>query len=211
MLKKKNYITLLFFAIIIIVPLVLLGMVNWYQRASKLPYYGVNNIEQKSAPYYAVPDFQFTNQSGQTVGESFVKNKIWVANYFFTSCSSTCPIMMSNLLKVQSAFAKDSSVRLISFTVDPERDSAARLNKYAHNHFINTAQWQLATGAKKDLYEFARKGLFIVASDGDGGPDDFIHSSYLVLVDKDNHIRGYYDGTQAGEIKTLIDDIKKLQ
>ena len=211
MLKKKNYITFIFFAVIVIVPIVLLGMAKWYQHASELPYYGVNNAIEKSAPHYAVPDFQFINQNGQVVSPSFVKNKIWIANYFFTSCPSTCPIMMSNLLKVQAAFAKDSSVRILSFTVDPERDSAARLDKYAQTHFINTTQWQLATGTKKDLYHFARKGLFIVASDGDGGAEDFIHSSYLVLIDKDNHIRGYYDGTQASEIKTLIDDIKKLQ
>ena len=212
MLSKKKNITFLFFAIIVIVSVCLVLTVSGYeQRIAKLPYYGANNAVEKSAPYYAVPDFRFINQNGQVVSQSFVKNKIWVANYFFTSCVSTCPIMMSNLLKVQAAFAKDSSVRILSFTVDPERDSAARLNKYARNHFINTTQWQLATGTKKDLYEYARKGIFLVASDGDGGPEDFIHSDYLVLIDKKNHIRGYYDGTQASEIKILIDDIKKLQ
>jgi protein SCO1/2 len=187
-------------------------MAKWYNHAAKLPYYfDADHKTEKSAPYYAVPDFKFINQNGQIVNQSFVKNKVWIANYFFTSCASTCPVMMANLLNVQKAFAKDSSVRIVSFTVDPERDTAATLLNYAQAHGINTAQWQLATGTKADLYRYARKGLFITASDGDGGADDFIHSSYLVLMDKDNHIRGYYDGTEASEIKILIDDIKKLQ
>ncbi len=211
-MKSKKHITILFFAVIIIVPLVVFGAVNWYQRSvAGLPHYGEKYAIEKSKPFFTVPDFQFINQNGTTVDESFVKNKVWVANFFFTSCPSICTKMMSNLQTVQSAFAKSSDVRIISFSVDPERDSAARLNTYAQARHINAGQWQLATGRKKDLYQFARKGLSVVATDGDGGAEDFIHSDNLVLIDKDNHIRGYYDGTDAADTKRLIEDIKTLQ
>ncbi|MDE1191663.1 MAG: SCO family protein [Arachidicoccus sp.] len=211
-MKNKKHIPLLFFSIIIIIPLAIFGAVSWYQRnISGLPFYGEKYTIETSKPFFTVPDFQFTNQVNAKIDQSFIKNKIWVANYFFTSCPSICPKMMHNLIKVQNAFAGNSDVRLISFTVDPEHDSPQRLFAYAKQYGINALQWQLATGSKIDLYSFARKGLFVVATDGDGGAGDFIHSDNLVLVDKDNHIRGYYDGTNDADVKKMMEDIKTLQ
>ncbi|ANI90614.1 hypothetical protein A9P82_04365 [Arachidicoccus ginsenosidimutans] len=211
-MKNKKQISLLFFTVVIVAPLMIFGAVNWYQHSvSGLPYYGEKYAIEKSKPYFTVPDFEFTNQDSTVVNQSFIKNKVWVANYFFTSCPSICPQMMHNLTKVQAAFASDNDVRIVSFTVDPEHDLPTRLKWYAQRYGINAAQWQLATGTKKDLYQFARKGLSVVATDGDGGEGDFIHSDHLVLVDKDNHIRGYYDGTSDLDVKKLIADIKTLQ
>ena len=203
---------LIFSIIVIVVPFLLFGGVNWYQNhLAPLPYYGENYEIEKSQPYYFVPGFSFTDQKGNPVDQSFVKNKVWVANFFFTSCPSICPQMMHNLTKVQAAFTDNNNVRIVSFTVDPEHDTPEKMNQYAQHYGINAEGWQLATGTKKDLYRFARKGLFLVATDGDGGPDDFIHSQNLVLIDKADHVRGYYDGTSDTDIKKLIADIKTLQ
>lgn len=211
-MKNKKRVTSLFFAAVIIIPLAIFGAVSWYQRnISGLPYYGEKYTIEKSAPYFKVPGFNFIDQDSMPIDQSFTKHKVWVANFFFTSCPSICPQMMHNLTKVQEAFANDDDIRIVSFTVDPEHDSPSRLNNYAQRYGINAKQWQLATGNKKDLYRFARKGLFVVATDGDGGAGDFIHSDNLVLIDKDGHIRGYYDGTGNVEVKRLITDIKTLQ
>lgn len=209
---NKRRISLLFFAMIILIPLLIFGAVSWYQRnVSGLPHYGEKYTIEKSEPYFKVPGFNFINQDSAQIDQSFIKHKIWVANFFFTSCPSICPQMMHNLTQVQSAFAKDDDIRIISFTVDPDHDLPSRLNSYAQRYGINAKQWQLATGTKKDLYQFARKGLSVVATDGDGGPGDFIHSDNFVLIDKDDHIRGYYDGTSNADVKKLIADIKTLQ
>ena len=117
--------------------------------------------------------------------------------------------MTSNLKRVQQAFG-EGEILINSFSVDPQRDSAVQLKKYAEKFKINSANWQLLTGDKKDIYKLARNSVMIVATDGDGGPDDFIHSEKLVLIDKQKKIRGYYDGTSKKETDQLIYDIKKL-
>ncbi|HRI22396.1 MAG TPA: SCO family protein, partial [Panacibacter sp.] len=134
-----------------------------------------------------------------------------VADYFFTTCTSICPRLATHLQKVQEAFKQDSGVKIISFTVDPERDTPAVLQSYAAIYHAMPAQWQFATGNKKDLYAYARKGLFIVATDGDGSAGDFIHSENLVLIDAHKHIRGYYDGTSDEQVNQLIKDIYRLK
>ena len=111
---------------------------------------------------------------------------------------------------VQQANFTNTDFQLISFTVDPERDDVARLNDYALNMDIKN-NWQLLTGEKKQIYRLARNSFKIVATDGDGGPDDFIHSELLVLIDKKKRIRGYYNGTLEQEVTTLIKDIERLR
>jgi protein SCO1/2 len=119
---------------------------------------------------------------------------------------------MTNSLKtVQEAYKDDPTILLHSISIDPERDSATQLRKYADQYEINTKNWSLLTGNKKDIYKMARNSFMIVATDGDGGPDDFIHSEKLVLIDTKKRIRGYYDGTSSKEVNQLIRDIKKLK
>jgi len=119
--------------------------------------------------------------------------------------------MTSNLKLVQDAFKNDDNVVIISFTVDPETDTAGRLKWYANHFSINTSKWNLLTGDKKDIYKLARESFYVSAGDGDGGPDDFIHSDKLVLIDKQKQIRGYYTGTEKNDVEKLIHDIKKLE
>jgi protein SCO1/2 len=182
------------------VPVAVFGLVKWYEQMfNPLPVLGPKD--------HVVHDFSLQNQEGKNVSIDAWKGKIVVANFFFTHCPSICPKMIYQLKRVQ-AYAK-KKVAIASFSVDPERDSVERLRHYAEQVGVK-GDWMLLTGNKKQLYRFARKELFIVATDGDGGPEDFIHSESLVLIDRNKKIRGYYKGTDANEVDRLIRAISKL-
>jgi protein SCO1/2 len=190
----------IFVTLVIIVPFAVYGITQWYEsRIQPLPVLGPEK--------HIVGNFRFTNQLGKDVSQNQWKGKIVVANYFFTSCPSICPKLMYQLEKIQAL--SDKNVLINSFTVDPQRDSVAKLKSYADQHGVKSG-WLLLTGNKISLYKFARTDLMIDATDGDGGPGDFIHSERLVLIDPLRRIRGYYQGTDEKEIKRLIHDIDKL-
>ena len=177
-----------------------------------LPVYSgsLNSNKNEKAPHFIQP-FNLTNQDGKNFSDVFLNNKIYVADFFFTSCTSACPKMTNNLKLVQNAFKNDTAIAIISFTVDPETDSAERLKWYANVLKINTNNWNFLTGSKTGIYKLARESFYVSAGDGDGGPDDFIHSDKLVLVDNQKRIRGYYTGTEKDDVERLIHDIKKLE
>jgi protein SCO1 len=216
-MNTSKKINIIFFSLLIVIPFTVFGIMRWINNNyTTLPYYGETqkiklvNGSEKEAPFI-VPSFTFINQDNQPLTSDFVEKKIWVADYFFTSCNSICPKMTMHLQKVNEAFKHDDDVKLISFTVDPDRDTPGALQLYAAKCNATPNQWQFVTGDKKALYAYARKALFIIATDGDGGPGDFIHSENLVLIDAHKHIRGYYDGTSDAEVNQLIKDIKRLQ
>ena len=193
----------LFVSIVVLVPVIVYGFTNWYEsHYKKLPVYGQDN--------HRIDDFNLTNQLGETISLKSWENKIVVADFFFTHCPTICPKMAKSLKKVQQFFLKDEQIQINSFTVDPDRDSVGRLFTYA-SQFNISGNWNLLTGSKKEIYLLARKSFMIVATDGDGGPNDFIHSEKLVLVDKSKKVRGYYDGTNEQEVNQLIRDIDKLK
>jgi protein SCO1/2 len=198
---QKHYLWV-FIAVVIAVPLSVYGLMTWYQdRFKPLPVLGPEG--------HTIAAFQFRNQQGNTVNLQDWNGKMVVANYFFTHCPSICTKMMYQLKRVQ-AYAGTEDLEIISFSVDPERDSVTRLQEYAAKHGI-LKNWHLLTGDKKSLYRLARNSFLIAATDGDGGPDDFIHSDKLVLIDTQKRIRGFYSGIDEAEVNQLIRDIKKLR
>lgn len=203
MMKKS---TIGFFAIMVfIIPVSAWALLNWYEKKVQvLPIMG-------KTKQHRIGDFYLTNQDGQLKTTADWKDNIVIADFFFTHCPSICPKMTKSLKRIQEAFKTDTEIIISSFTVDPERDSSAQLKKYARQYNLDTRNWNLLTGDKKEIYKLARNSFMIVATDGDGGPEDFIHSENLVLVDKQKRIRGYYDGTSDTEVNQLISDIKKLQ
>ncbi|MCB0714882.1 MAG: SCO family protein [Chitinophagaceae bacterium] len=160
---------------------------------------------------HPIADFSLTNQEGITKTTADWNNKIVITDFFFTHCPTVCPKMTKSLQKVQTAFKDDAGILIQSISIDPERDSVAQLKNYIKRFDINTNNWQFLTGPKKDIYKMARNSFQIVATDGDGGPQDFIHSEKLILIDTEKRIRGYYNGTDAAEVQQLIRDIKKLK
>ncbi len=183
-----------------------------------LPFYGVQKVDTvlKSGMYtndtifHVVQDFSFINQEGKNITQKNMDGCIYVTDFFFTTCQSICPIMSTQLETVALAFKNNPAVKILSHTVNPENDSVPVLAQYADLHHADPNQWYFVTGDKKELYNIARTGYYLNAEQGDGGPDDFIHTQNFALIDKEKHIRGFYDGTNPKEVEQLISDIHLL-
>jgi len=160
---------------------------------------------------HTIANFSLINQNGDTITQEDYKNKIYVADFFFTRCKTICPIMTNNMAKVQQEFLNDDDIMILSHSVTPVMDSVPVLRAYANHKGVIDKKWNVTTGDKKHIYELARKSYFAVVDEGDGGEQDFIHTENFILVDKKRRIRGFYDGTNSEEIDKLIADIKILQ
>ncbi|TFG74487.1 MAG: SCO family protein [Flavobacteriales bacterium] len=171
----------------------------------------VDSTVQFVKKYHTIADFSLTNQNGKTITQNDYRGKIYIADFFFTTCPSICPIMTKNMAAIQQQILDQSDVLLLSHSVTPEIDSVAQLKKYAIEKGVNDAKWNLLTGDKKQIYELARKSYLAVKTDGDGGPFDMIHTENFILVDKERRIRGFYDGTKTEEVAQLILDLEQLQ
>ncbi len=171
----------------------------------------VDSTIQHQKKYHRIADFSLINQNGKTITQNNYKDKIYVADFFFTTCQTICPIMTKNMYEVQKAFLTDDEVMILSHSVTPDIDTVAQLNRYAKEKFVNSSKWNLVTGDKKQIYELARKSYLAVKDDGDGGPFDMIHTENFMLIDKKRQIRGFYDGTNMEEVERLIEDIKILK
>ena len=161
--------------------------------------------------YHKIKDFSMKNQNGETITQEFYNDKIYVADFFFTTCPTICPIMTENMGYVQEKIKNDSDVLLLSFSVTPEIDSVEQLKKYALEKNVIDSKWNLVTGNKKDIYNLARTSYLVAKTNGDGGKYDMIHTENFVLVDKEKRIRGFYDGTNSKEMDQLLNDIKILK
>jgi len=160
---------------------------------------------------HKIANFSLINQNGENITHEDYKDKIYVADFFFTRCQSICPIMTNNMAKIQMKFKEDNSIMFLSHSVTPIMDSISVLREYADMKGVIDSKWNITTGVKKHIYELARKSYFAVVDEGDGGVQDFIHTENFVLVDKKRQIRGYYDGTNEEEMTELVEDIKLLQ
>lgn len=167
---------------------------------------------EEYAMIHKVSPFSLTNQNGEIITDEDFEGKLYVADFFFTSCGRICPRVASNMKKVQEAVSDDSEVLLISHSVTPERDSVAVLREYAQKIGAKSGKWHLVTGTRKEIYKLARESYF---ADEDLGlaksDDEFLHTENLILVDKDRRIRGIYKGTFPTEIDRLVEDIGILK
>ena len=170
----------------------------------------VDSTIQHQKKYHHIADFSFINQNGKTVTPFDFKGKIYVADFFFTTCPTICIAMTDHLLKVQQKIRNNPNVMLLSHSVTPQIDTVAQLKKYALEKGVVDAKWHLVTGDKKEIYELARKSYLAVKEDGDGGPFDMIHTENFILVDPDRRIRGFYDGTDIEAIKRLLEELEVL-
>ncbi|WP_298265698.1 SCO family protein [uncultured Lutibacter sp.] len=185
----------------------------------KLPIYNPADVNPKLVDEsllhirrnHKVLDFKLINQNGDTITQEDYKNKIYVADFFFTRCMTICPVMTNNMGKLQEVFKDDDDIKFLSHSVTPVMDSVPILKEYAIKKGVIDSKWNITTGTKKHIYELARKSYFAVLDEGDGGLQDFIHTENFVLVDKKRQIRGYYDGTDLDDIQRLIADIKILK
>ena len=176
-----------------------------------LPIYGEKKIIAGDTIYHQIASFNLTNQIGQVVNQNTTKNKIYIANFFFATCQSICPMMSNQLQEVQKAFLADDSVLILSHSVNPLHDTVAVLSNYADTYGAKTNKWHLLTGNKKQIYDLAKTSYLVNAFEDDGSPEGFLHSELFLLIDKKSRIRGMYDGTNTAEVKKLIEDVKLLK
>ena len=198
---------------------IIIGFYNILKPSKVLPIYQpaqvnvelVDSTIQHQKKYHTIADFKLINQNGDTITEAFYKDKIYVADFFFTTCQTICPIMTDHMYEIQKRTISDPNVLLLSHTVTPEIDSVAQLKRYAKTKLVNASKWNLVTGDKKQIYDLARRSYLAVKTNGDGGPYDMIHTENFMLIDKQRQIRGFYDGTDPQAIETLLEDIKILK
>jgi protein SCO1/2 len=170
----------------------------------------VDSTMQYKSKYHTIADFAFVNQNGDTITQKDYEGKIYVADFFFTTCGSICPKMTANLADVQKAILNNPKVKLLSHTVFPETDSVPVLKAYAVKNGVVDSKWNLVTGDKKEIYTMARKSYLAVKL---GRPDqlyDMVHTENFILVDQKRRVRGFYDGTKKEDIQKLIEDINFL-
>ncbi len=189
------------------------------------PRLGVDTIEVDGRPvvdtiYHSIPEFSLIDQDGEEFESSAYGGMVYVADFFFTSCPTICPAMQQSMLRLQSRFEEYDDFALLSFSVDPEHDTSEVLKAYGDEIGVNWDKWTFLTGPRDSIYDVATRGYFVNAMVDDLAPGGFLHSEYLVLIDKDGHIRSgidklgnpraVYDGTSDAEVNELIDDIKVL-
>ena len=185
---------------------------------NKLPIYGDRKVEMKTIDgkpvadtiYQTVPDFEFTNQEGKLINQDIVKDKIYIADFFFVTCPTICPRMKKNLLKVYETFKDNPEIMLLSHTIDPEHDSVSVLHDFASRLGADSKQWLFLTGNREKIYELAEHGYYATALADSTEPGGYVHSGGLILVDKKRRVRGIYDGTVESATSQLILDITTL-
>lgn len=184
----------------------------------KLPIMGhrsVNVVEagaqtRNDTVYHTIPSFRFVNQDSLWVTNETFKDKIYVADFFFTSCPTICPIMKTQMLRVYEKFRDNADVAFLSHTIDPEYDTVSVLNAFAKKLGVESSRWHFVTGNKEDIYTIGEKSYLVTAQEDQAEPGGFLHSGAFILVDKDRRIRGFYDGTKQEEVDRLIRDIPVL-
>ncbi len=180
-------------------------------KPAELPIFGERRVEAGDTVYHKIAPFEFVDQDSTVITNATFTDKVYVADFFFTSCRTICPIMKTQMLRVYEATADMPDVLIISHTIDPEYDSVALLHDFAKRLGVESKRWHFVTGKKDSIYKIAQTSYFATAMEDKTEPDGFIHSGAFLLIDKQGRIRGKYDGTKENDVDRLVEDIKRLR
>ena len=189
----------------------LLSAFSCTPREDRLPIFGERHVNGTDTIYHVIAPFQFVDQDSVKITNQTFKGKIYVTDFFFTTCRTICPIMKTQMLRVYEATKDIQDVLLLSHTIDPEYDTVALLHDFAKRLGVESNRWHFVTGVKDSIYKIAQTSYFATAMEDKTEPDGFIHSGAFLLIDKEGRIRGKYDGTKEDDVNRLISDIKRLQ
>jgi cytochrome oxidase Cu insertion factor (SCO1/SenC/PrrC family) len=190
--------------ILILIPLVTLVLLLWLRQLE------VNTLRQRTVSSYGrVPAFELINQYGQRFGSTQLLGKIWIADFIYTTCPGPCPMISSRMSELQKPLEK-TDVHLVSFTVDPARDTPQILRGYAEKLQAEPDRWDFLTGSQSAIYGLSRNGFKLAISDGDEEKGIPVHSTRMILVDRHGEIRGYYDAAEADGMTRLLADTNHL-
>lgn len=198
--------------------LVACGLENQKNKKAEFPVLGRKQYVEKivdgktvtDTVDHTIPDYKLVNQDSNWVTPETFEGKVYVADFFFTSCPTICPTMKKEMLRVYEAYKDNDEVAIISHTIDPEYDTVALLKDFAEKLDVKAPKWHFVTGEKEDIYELGQKGYMVTAMEDENEEGGYLHSGAFVLVDKDRKIRGVYDGTRSEEVDKLITDIELL-
>ncbi len=203
--------------ILLIPVLVFVFLRGFGQNEYDLPIYFQNGVDNpflecpvKDSTQHYIPEFSFKDQNGESVGRAQMEGKITIVDFFFTSCPSICPVMSKEMERVDDMFRDKPMVQIMSISIDPEYDTPEILKAYADEHNATPGKWHFLSGPKEETYRLAKCGFIIPTVDGNGVPDDFVHTDKFMLIDELGRIRGYYSGTNREEVDMLILETKVL-
>ncbi len=199
-------------------PVMLLAVLGCMQENKKLPIYGERETVEKIVDgrtetdtiYHTIQDFAFVNQYGDTVTNRSLDGKVYVTDFFFTTCPTICPLMKKQMKMVYDAIRDKDDVAILSHTIDPRYDTPEVLRKFAGDLGVEGTQWQFVTGSKEKIYEIGQESYMVTAREDSTAAGGYLHSGAFILVDKHRRVRGTYDGTKEAEAKKLIRDIDLL-
>lgn len=226
-MKNKSYIgislVILLFGIYALPKIINSIKNNEVTKSDRLNKLTTKNIKSNLIKFEKVPDFSFTNQDGKTISNSDYKNKVYVVEFFFTNCPTICPKMNANMVKIQNTYSKNDNFGIVSFSIDPERDSSEVLKKYAEEKGATMKNWHFLTGKIDDIYEISNKGFRLYAGKNEEAEGGFEHSGLFALIDKNGYIRSrtitvgesenpikFYDGLDSKQVDMIKEDIALL-
>ena len=217
-MKEIRLLKFLLLVCILMIPvLIIIFLKGFTQNQYDIPVFFENGIEDPfqecgypSGEQHYIPEFTFYSQDSARIGRPDMEGKITIVDFFFTSCPSICPIMSSEMERVQDAFRNDPEVQIFSITVDPEYDTPGVLTDYASKHGASEGKWFFLNGPQQETLDLIRCGFALPFVDGQGQPEDVVHSDKFMLVDGEGRIRGYYSGTEREEVDKLILETKIL-
>ena len=190
--------------------LIILIACDQQTSSERLPVLGNTVYEENDTIYHTIQDFQLVDQDSSIVTNETFNDKIYVADFFFTSCPTICPKMKAQMLRVYGKFEDNPEVAILSHTIDPTYDTVALLKDYAERLGVSSDKWKFVTGDQDDIYDLAEKSYMSIADEDADAPGGYIHSGAFLLVDKNRRIRGFYDGTVPEQVDVLMNDIEKL-
>ena len=204
--------------VMVIVPVFLSGCNSSAEQKEKLPILGRREVVEKDVNgktvedtvYHTIADFKFVDQDSSVITPETFKNKVYVADFFFTSCPTICPVMQTQMVRVYEKFKDNNQILFLSHTIDPDYDTVALLKDYADRLGAESDKWHFVTGNKEDIYDIGQGSYMVTAMEDGNEPGGFLHSGAFILVDKKRRVRGVYDGTKEEEVNKLIHDIPLL-
>lgn len=180
-------------------------------KEDKLPIFGQREVVGTDTVYHSIAPFSFVDQDSSIITNDTFHDKIYVADFFFTTCRTICPIMKTQMLRIYEATREMPDVLILSHTIDPDYDTVALLHDFADRLGVESRRWHFVTGVKDSIYKIAQTSYFATAIEDKTEPDGFIHSGAFLLIDKKQRIRGKYDGTKEEDVNRLIVDVKRLR
>ncbi|MEQ8628348.1 SCO family protein [Ekhidna sp.] len=194
----------------LLIPFIVLMACQQQASSDKLPYMGNTIYEENDTIYHTIQDFRLVDQDSSIVTNETFGDKVYVADFFFTSCPTICPKMKAQMLRVYEKFEDNPEVGILSHTIDPEYDTVALLKDYAERLGVKSDKWKFVTGDQDYIYDLAEGSYMSIADEDADAPGGYIHSGAFLLVDKERHVRGVYDGTVPEQVDVMMNDIEKL-